>query len=251
MSRWVTMAGWEHAPHLSAEDIADMAASIPEHEIEARSKGWPALGSGNIYQIPESKIKQADFDIPEHWPQGYGMDVGWKWTAAAWFTRSPETKVYYLHKIYKKGRLEPSLHAAAIQAQGAWLPGVIDPAANGRGQKDGWQLLKVYRDLGLHLSKANSSVEGGVLKVQQLLNSETLKVFASCLDWWEEFRKYRRDFNGNIVKKDDHLLDCTKYFALSGLDLLHLPNQDDGDRRHSDEAAAEAAEAVRAGSWMI
>jgi hypothetical protein len=34
---------------------------------------------------------------------------------------------------------------------GDWIPGLIDPAANGRNQVDGYQLIQMYRNLGLAL----------------------------------------------------------------------------------------------------
>jgi hypothetical protein len=55
------------------------------------------------------------------------------------------------------------VHAEAIRARGAWIPGVID-AARGRGQKDGDQLLRIYRELGLDLEPASNGVEAGLAK---------------------------------------------------------------------------------------
>jgi hypothetical protein len=144
------------------------------------------------------------------------MDVGWKWTKVGWFTRSPESKVCYLHKIYSRGQQEPSIHAAAIREVGAWIPGVIDPAAAGRSQKDGQQLIHLYRGLGLRIYSACNAVDAGITKVWMMLQSGQLKVFEDCDDWFEEFRKYRRDLNGNVVKQDDHAMDL----CLSGDTLV-------------------------------
>jgi hypothetical protein len=40
----------------------------------------------------------------------------------------------------------------------------------------------------------------------------------SLHDWFREFRKYHRDDKGSgkIVKRDDHLMDATRYLIVSG-----------------------------------
>ena len=42
---------------------------------------------------------------------------------------------------------------------------MIDPAASGRSQTDGTQLIRVYRDLGLNLTAADNSVDAGLTTV--------------------------------------------------------------------------------------
>ena len=38
------------------------------------------------------------------------------------------------------------------------------------------------------------------------------------VNWFSEFRLYRRDENGKIVKDKDHLMDSTRYLIMTGLD---------------------------------
>ena len=39
----------------------------------------------------------------------------------------------------------------------------------------------------------------------------------SCTDWFHEYRNYHRDDKGRIVKKNDHVMDCTRYLVIHGL----------------------------------
>ncbi|MDP2734867.1 MAG: hypothetical protein Q8P12_01525, partial [bacterium] len=235
VSQYVVFAGWADAPHLTEQAKAEILSSYPPHQHDAIMRGWPVLGSGVIYQPAESEIRVDDFPVPEDAPRAFGMDVGWKWTANAWFFRHPQSGVYYLYECYKQGRQEPSEHAEAIRSRGAWIPGVIDPAAAGRSQKDGIQLLKIYRDIGIPLSMAKNAVDAGIVKVWQLLVSGQLKVFKSCEAWFEEYRSYHRDANGNVVKKNDHLLDATRYFCLSGMGLMGMPGRTPNTDRQQEE----------------
>ena len=219
-SKFVVHCEWNEVPHLSDAVKAELLESIPPYQREARSKGIPQLGSGAIYPVPESEVVVKDFEIPPHWPRAYGMDVGWNQTAAIWGAHDLETGVIYLYSEHYKGKAEPVIHAEGIKARGEWIPGVIDPAAGGRSQKDGTQLLQVYLDLGLDLEPAVNAVEAGIYLVWQLLSAGKLKVFESCQNWRQEFRLYRRDENGKIVKKNDHLQDSTRYLVISGRDRM-------------------------------
>ncbi len=82
-------------------------------------------------------------------------------------------------------------------------------------------MIQDYIDLGLDLVPALNAREAGIQLVYQLLSSGQLKVFKNaCPNWLKEYRMYQRDEKGNIVKKDDHLMDATRYFILSGRDRM-------------------------------
>lgn len=217
-SKFVVMATWDDAPHLSKEEKDQLWSAMPPHQRDARSKGIPQLGSGAIYPVNETEIVVDDFQIPEHWPKAFALDVGWNRTAAVWMAWDRESDVVYIYSEHYRGQAEPSVHAQGIKARGDWIPGVIDPAARGRSQVDGKQLMQDYIDLGLDLEVAFNGVESGIYEVWQRLSSGRLKVFKSCGNWLSEFRLYRRDEKGRIVKEKDHLMDTTRYGIMSGLE---------------------------------
>ncbi|NBV54897.1 MAG: hypothetical protein EBR79_04195, partial [Proteobacteria bacterium] len=113
----------------------------------------------------------------------------------------------------------PAEHAKAILARGEWVPAVCDPAGQAVSQRDGATLVELYAAAGLHLTMADNSVEAGIMLMLERLQSGRLKVFADLLPWWHEFRLYARDARGRVVKRDDHLLDATRYALVSGLPL--------------------------------
>lgn len=210
---------WDDVPHLSQEDKDQLWKSLPPHQRDARSKGVPALGSGAIYPVPESDFVCEPFDIPKHWKRFFGFDVGWNNTAASWFAYDADTDTLYVTHDYKRGQVEPSVHAATIKAKGNWIPGVIDPASRGRSQKDGEQLLCLYREQGLKLHLADNGVESGVFEVYERLTTGRLKVFKTCTAALEEYRLYRRDEKGRIVKENDHIMDSIRYGVKSGIPI--------------------------------
>lgn len=238
-SKFVVMATWDDAPHLDEDVKKELWNSIPPFQRDARSKGVPQLGAGAIYPVPESDIVIPDFDIPAHWPRVYGMDVGWNRTAAVWGAIDRETNTTYLYSEHYRGQAEPIIHADSIKGRGEWIPGVIDPASRGRNQKDGDQLLQQYTELGLELQTAINAREAGLYAVWQRMSGGKLKVFKSLGNWLSEFRLYRRDEKGNVVKENDHLMDATRYLVVSGLQVATTePVKRNVDRGYS------------AGGWM-
>lgn len=220
--RGIVMAGWDDVPHLTEEAKAKMLAESETHLRLARSKGIPNLGSGAIYPVAEDQIVVDDFRIPDHWPQAYGLDVGWNCTAATFGALDRDSDVLYLYSQHYQGQQEPSTHVAAINGRGKWIPGVIDPASRGRSQKDGEQLLQAYTDLGLDLIAADNSRESGLYMVHQRLATGRLKVFRSLKTWLAEYRIYHRDEKGNVVKEKDHAMDATRYLVVSGIDIARV-----------------------------
>lgn len=220
MSRFLIGADWDDAPHLTDDAKASLLASIPAYQRDARSKGIPQLGAGAIYPIPESDIRVKDFEIPDHWRRGYGMDTGGgaKPTAAAFGALDLDAGVLYITSVYKRAASEPSIHAAAIKerSKGWTQPGVADAAALIMTEHDSEQLVQVYRNLGLDINLPDKSVEAGIQETWDLLSNGRLKVFASCVAWFEEFRMYQRDKHGRIKKQHDHLMDATRYLVRSG-----------------------------------
>lgn len=220
MSRGIFQASWDDCGHLSVAAKETLWLSIPPYQRDARSKGIPQLGSGAIYPVPESDFVVAKFSIPAHFPRCYGMDVGWNRTAAVWLAQDPDSRVIYAYDEHYMGKEEPSIHAAAIRARGAWIPGVIDPAAKGKSQRDGQELLQNYIDLGMDLEPAINAVEAGIHQVWELLAGGMLKVFDSLQNLRQEMRLYRRDENGKVVKDNDHACDSLRYGIISGRDRM-------------------------------
>lgn len=218
-TKYLVTATWNDVPHLSETEKEQLWASIPPHERDARSRGVPSLGRGAVYPIMEERIKCEPFQIPEWYPVAYALDVGWNNTACLWGAWDRDSDIIYIWSEYKVGQAEPATHVDAIKSRGKWIPGVIDPASRGRAQKDGVKLLDEYQNMGLNLDLADNAVESGVHSVYRRMVSDRLKVFSTCVEFWDEFRLYRRGENGKIVKEHDHLMDCLRYLVVSGMAL--------------------------------
>jgi hypothetical protein len=219
-SRYLVTAGWDDVPHLDARTKAELLASTPPHLRDARTKGIPSLGSGAVYPIPLDEVLVAPFRIPAFWPRAYALDVGWKRTAALWGALDRETDTLVCYSEHYAGQAVPAVHASAIKARGEWIPGVVDPASRGRAQGDGEQLIDTYRGEGLKLTPAKNAVESGLFDVYQRLTTGRLKFFTTLTNLQAEYRMYRRNERGAIIKDYDHLMDCLRYLTVSGIPIM-------------------------------
>lgn len=212
-SKAVIQAGWDDAPWLPDDKKAQMLADTPPHLKDARSKGLPAMGSGNVYPISLEEVLVDPFPIPPHWKQMFALDVGWNKTAALWCAYDEDQDTIYLIKEYYVGEQLPAVHAAAIRAHGPWIPGVIDPASTQSSQFDGAKLFMAYMEQGLVLRKAQNEVYSGITNTYNRLGTGKLKVFRTLQNFMKEYMLYRYDDKGRVVKERDHLMDCMRYIV--------------------------------------
>jgi hypothetical protein len=215
-SRYMVQAGWSDVPHLDPEALKELMASTMPHLREARSTGSPTIGAGQIYPIPLDQVEVAPFRMPEYWPRAFALDVGWNKTAAVWGAWDNDNDCIYIYSEYYASQAVPAVHSAAIRARGEWIKGVIDPASRGRNQLDGSKLIEAYKSEKLKLTPANNAVDAGLNSVWQRLATGRLKFFSTCSNLKAEYRLYRRDENGKIVKKFDHLMDALRYLVMTG-----------------------------------
>lgn len=234
MSRMTVQCTWDEVPHLTEEVKKQLIEGMEPHLRDARTKGIPMMGAGQIYPVPESVWTCDPFELPDYWPRAYGMDVGWNRTAAVWGAWDRQADTVYIWSEHYMGQSPPAVHASAIDARGLWIRGAIDPAAAGSSQKDGSKLIEEYRALGLSLYEADNAVEAGIHAVYQRISRGGLKVFKTCRNLISELRIYRRDERGKVVKENDHACDALRYLILTGMRYaVTAPRDMDNEDSHT------------------
>jgi hypothetical protein len=83
-------------------------------------------------------------------------------------------------------------------------------------------MMNTYLAAGLNLDIAKNAVEAGLYMVWERLSLGQIKIFSTCVNLADEYRFYRRDENGKIVKENDHLLDCLRYLVLRNYDFFKV-----------------------------
>lgn len=233
--RAVTRMTIDDAEHISPEKRAEIIASYPPHEREARTKGIPALGSGRVYPVTEASISVEPFAVPSHWAMIGGLDFGWDHpTAAAQLAHDRDADVIYVGACYRRSEATPLEHAASLRPWGQHMPWAWPHDAYQRDKRSGGTLKDDYTNNGLtmlekHATHADggNGVEAGIMEILTRMQSGRFKVFSHLNDWWEEFRMYHRK-DGQIVKEYDDLMDATRY-AVMMLRFAEPPYMHDPD----------------------
>lgn len=213
----------EEAEHFTPEQRAQIIASYPEHEREARTRGIPILGSGKIFQYPEASLRIAPFEIPKHWAilgaMDFGTDHPFAAVKAAW---DRETDTVYLTNVYKERGAMPYAHAAALRHWGsirwAWPHDGLQVQRTGR---EGKQLAQMYRDEGLDLvsehaqypDKRGNGLEESVADMKTRMETGRFKVFEHLEGFFEEYRFYHRK-DGLIFKERDDVISACRYLLM-------------------------------------
>jgi phage terminase large subunit-like protein len=219
--RTYILVSWDDNPHMPEEEKERLRKNTPPHELEAREKGLPSMGSGLVYPVSESQITVDPFEIPQHWPRVFGMDFGWKAeTAVVFIAHDRDSDIAYLYGEYAANQMTPDAHSNNLFRMGAsWIPGVCDPAGQATSPTDGQQLINLYLKAGLKLIQANNSKETGIQTVLQRMQTDRLKIFKTLTKTLTELRMYSRDDDGIAKKGNDHLMDAMRYAIVSGLGL--------------------------------
>lgn len=219
MTKSVTRMTIDDAEHIGPAQRAEIIASYPEHEREARVKGIPALGSGRVFPIAEESILCDPMPIPAHWPLIGGLDFGWDHpTAAVKIAHDRDNDRAYLVTCYRVKEQTPLIHAGALRPWGKTLPWAWPQDAYQRDKRAGGTLKDDYTNHGLNLLAdhaqfldGGNSVEAGLMMMLERMQTGRFKVFRGLCDMWmDEFRLYHRK-DGLVVKEYDDLCDAVRY----------------------------------------
>ncbi len=217
--RHITTMTIEDALHYSDEQRRQIIASYPAHEVEARTKGIPVLGSGRIFPIPDEQVATDLSTFPSHWPRLGGMDFGYDHPfAAIEMVWDRDSDTVYVTKAYRNRQGTPILHAAALRSWGESLP--WSWPRDGRRETlegAGIALARQYTDQKLNMLHEHAqfedgsvSVEAGLMDMLDRMQTGRFKVCRHLNEWFEEFRLYHRE-DGKVVKEHDDLMAATRY----------------------------------------
>lgn len=210
----------DDALHISAVDRAKIIASYMPHELEARTKGVPMMGSGRIFVYAEDSITEpAIGDVPLHWFKLWGTDFGIGNDhpfAAVLILWDKDADVIHVHHEVRMSNELPDRHAKSMKPIGAAVPVAWPHDGINREKLSGDQVASGYKKEGLlmlphHATFADGgySTEAGVLEMDMRFSTGRLKISKACTMLLDEYRIYHRK-DGMIVKTRDDLLSALR-----------------------------------------
>lgn len=221
----VVKMGIAEAEHFSTERRAEIIASYPADQREARANGEPIMGSGRVFPIDPEDISETPLQIPDYWPRIAGLDIGWDHpTAVVWLAWDRDIDVVHVYDTYKLKEQTPVVHAATMKKKGPWIPIAWPHDGHQHDKGSGVIIAQQYRNEGVlmlpthatHPPQAGKregtggfSLEAGVSDMLVRMQTGRWKVFSTCHDWFDEYKMYYRK-DGQIVKKGDDLMSASR-----------------------------------------
>ena len=208
----------EDALHIKPEERQKIVDGYKPHEREARANGIPLLGSGAIFNMPESAVSEpAITNIPAHWVKLWALDFGIGHPfAAVLILWDRDTDVIHVHHAFKMSDAFPINHAAAMKTIGADVPVAWPHDGTQREKGSGEALQLLYKKEGLLMLPEHAtfpdggySTEAGVEEMREREMNGKLKYASHLSELFEERRFYHRK-DGLIVKLKDDILSATR-----------------------------------------
>jgi hypothetical protein len=177
------------------------------------------------------------FRIPKYWPRCWALDVDRTRASVLWAAHDPEGDVLYLYSEIVVPRYDLTQVADAIRSRSHGYPGLFDHLARGRAPQEGQRIIGSLLDLNLDLFTPQVDRDAAVAETMHRLATRRLKAFAaSCPQWLQQYRSYRRDEKGEIASDQPDGL-------MRAMDLIVMEGP--GIAGHSEEVRAAAED-----DWM-
>lgn len=220
--QYVRQVGWDKAPHLDEKTKKQLLSAIPEYMRPAKTEGRVTYGSAIVFGVKEEDVMCDPFPIPDYFPRVCGIDFGIDHYFGACFSAYDRDRdIIYIYDVIKVRGEVATQHSHLIRQKGGQIRVIYPHDGHTRSKGDGKKLVDFYKDAGLNCFRMFSNgdntqtIEVGIYELLVRMKEGRLKVFNNLGQFWEEFRKYRRNDNGKIIAKDDDLMSSFRYSACS------------------------------------
>ena len=228
--KFVIRVDMDDNPHVSEKAKVAFLAGLSREEARARKEGRVVHFGGMIYPEFDSDEHVCDEPKLDHLAQLthiVGIDPGINTTGVVFigFDRDNAAWLYdelYLHENDAIPENAVSTINAVLERHGVKKPTfLIDPSARNRASVNADNVQSAYARAGLMAMPAQNAVEAGIFEVKRRLQHEPpmFRVSRRCEKWLWERKRYRQKPMENqafeVVKRDDHLMDATRYVCMA------------------------------------
>jgi phage terminase large subunit len=220
----------ENSANLPPGYFDDLARDNPPSWVARFLHNDWSVKAGQIYKEFDERIHVIEpFEIPAHWSRYIAMDYGFSHPTAVYWGAVDEKGIFYIYREYFKSGVIASQIAQEIKRMSVGDPvpmlgdHILVYMPPDMNKHDGIVTRTVQQEFGLYGIQglpANNEVEAGILKIQERLHRNSLKIFrGACPALVKGLKTYARDeATGKPIKKDDDSADSARYLVLSALE---------------------------------
>jgi hypothetical protein len=125
--------------------------------------------------------------------------------------------VFYVLRVLRLKETVPVVHAAAMKQIAVNVPVAWPHDGHHHEKGSGEGLAQAYRQQGLNLLGTHAvnpdggyHVEPALAAMDMAMRLGRFKVIETAYEFFEEYESYRRDEDGKVVKKNDHVIDAVR-----------------------------------------
>ena len=151
-----------------------------------------------------------------------------------WLAHDVDSDTVHVYDGQKFKNETIAIVASGIRARGKDIPCAYPHDGEMRDRSSSKPMATLYRDEGVNMldthatfESGGTGVEAGIMMMLDRMRGGRFKVRKDLDPWWSEFRQYHRK-DGVIVKRNDHLLDATRYAMMA---LLYAESPDEHRNR--------------------
>ena len=236
-------------PNLPADYIQSQTDNADDDWVRRYIEGDWSTFEGQIYKgFSRGRNVVKPFTIPSHWQRYRSIDFGEQNpTACIWVAVDPDGNWWIYDEYYAINRTTKD-HAETIIMKTHNATGRLPINGTvGDANALGAQLILDYNTFGLNvIEQLRHTVTEGINRVKEKLNlnpiteKPSLFVFDTCANVIKEFETYQWDDRSRTdvvdpkerpLKKDDHLMDCLRNFAMTFFYSRPLTKAEEEERR--------------------
>lgn len=208
------------------KDYVDRLLKMPEQWVKRYVYCSFDEWEGMVYEKYNDTIHKIPMYVPSVYEKHYiVLDYGFRNpTAILWISVDYDGIARVWDEYYKSNELIEDI-AVTIKTkhpeiyENATL--LIDPSAY-YSRQDGLTIADEFMKYGVYFLPADNILMQGIDRVNSLLSNNKLFICSNCENTlkeisnyrWKSFNKtFRRNYPEEPLKKDDHAMDCLRYFA--------------------------------------
>lgn len=200
-------------PAFPESEFERMRNKLPPWKFEMMYRGRYVRPAGMIYGCWDDDLNTiSPFAIPKHWKRHLGLDFGPVNLAGVFLAEEPDTGRYILYRDYLEGDKTIAKHRADMMAPEPMIPNAV----GGSWSEKQWR--REFRNNGLPVSRPPiNSVEVGIDRVYELVNSRRLLVFNTLESLIDRIKAYTRVIDKDTDEVTEEIQDKNEYHRLDAL----------------------------------
>lgn len=230
-----TLYAWKVDKH--TEQILPVLEDKHNHTIDAARYALESeRRRRGLFKSTSNHLAEEARQIPSVWQRVGTIVVEPQRFVAVWAAYERSTDVIHIYEVYDSKREPAPIHAEALKARGKWIPLLLAEPEKRSMRQEVERVGAQLGDLGVDLMEMDFDIGESVEAMAARLTTGRIKVVSHLTDWFNEYRAFGRDDQGEIVVDRQPIMQATALLVAHGLDSAVSENMAVSNERGMEDA---------------